>query len=85
VAGRDHWPAVSCALLAGGGIRGGEVIGATTRLGDTALSRPVHQQEVLATVYGHLGIDVERTTVPDFSGRPQYLLDRPAPIAELYA
>src|SRR5262249_23616072 len=45
-AGRDHWPQVSCALLAGGGMRTGQVIGATNRLGEYAKERPVHFQEV---------------------------------------
>jgi hypothetical protein len=82
-AGRDHWPGVSCALLAGGGLRTGRVVGATNRLAEVPLDRPVHFQEVLATVYHHLGIDVERTTVLDLNGRPRYLVDEHRPIAEL--
>jgi hypothetical protein len=50
-AGRDHWPRVSMALLFGGGMRVGQVIGSTDRLGGSAASRPVHYQDVLATVY----------------------------------
>ena len=73
--GRDHWPNVGCALLAGGGIRGGQVIGATDRLGDHATERPVHFQEILATLYRKLGIDINRATVNDLSGRPRYLVD----------
>ena len=46
-AGRDHWPLVSCALLAGGGMRTGQVIGSTNRLGEHAKDRPVSFQEVL--------------------------------------
>ncbi|MEX2286999.1 MAG: DUF1501 domain-containing protein [Planctomycetaceae bacterium] len=83
-AGRDHWPAVSSALLACGGIRGGQVIGSTTRLGETAKDRPVHFRDVLATIYRHLEIDVAATTVTDLGGRPQYLLDSHEPIAELF-
>jgi Protein of unknown function (DUF1501) len=75
-AGRDHWPAVSCALLAGGGMRTGQVIGSTDRLGGEAKDRPVHFQEVFATLYHRLGIDVNHVTLPDLSGRPQYLVDR---------
>src|SRR5262249_13691621 len=41
-AGRDHWPQVSCAILAGGGLRTGQAIGATNRLGEFAKERPVH-------------------------------------------
>jgi Protein of unknown function (DUF1501) len=82
-AGRDHWPGVSCALLAGGGLRTGQVIGKTNHLGEVPLDRPVHFQEVLATIYHHLGIDVEQTTVPDLNGRPRYLVEDHRPIAEL--
>ncbi len=74
-AGRDHWPQVSCALLAGGGMRTGQVIGRTNRLGEYAQDRPVHFQEVFATMYKNLGIDINRVTVRDLQGRPQYLVD----------
>ncbi|MDB6175760.1 MAG: hypothetical protein JWL59_5071 [Chthoniobacteraceae bacterium] len=73
--GRDHWPRVSCALLAGGGMKSGQVIGATDRLGGEAVERPVRFGEVFATLYNNLGIDVSKTTIPDLSGRPQYLVD----------
>jgi uncharacterized protein (DUF1501 family) len=82
-AGRDHWPAVSCALLAGGGIRTGQVIGSTNRLGEHAQDRPVHFQEVFATLYHRLGIDVNTVTLNDLSGRPQYLVDQVQPMREL--
>jgi len=75
-AGRDHWPQVSCALLAGGGINAGQVIGQTNRLGEVPQSRPVHFQEVFATLYKNLGINVDQVTLRDLSGRPQYLVDR---------
>jgi hypothetical protein len=81
-AGRDHWPQVSCALLAGGGMRTGQVIGSTNRLGEYALDRPVQFQEVVATLYHNLGIDTATTTIVDASGRPQYLVEQP-PIREL--
>jgi hypothetical protein len=73
--GRDHWPRVACALLAGGGMRHGQVIGATDRLGGEAVDRPVKFQEVFATLYHNLGIDVTQTTIPDLNGRPQYLVE----------
>ncbi len=73
--GRDHWPQVACAMLAGGGLRTGQVIGSTNRLGEHPKERPVHFQEVFATLYRSLGIDVVRTMLPDVSGRPQYLVD----------
>jgi len=73
--GRDHWPNVSCALLAGGGMKTGQVIGATDRLGGEAADRPVHFQEIFATVYHNLGINPNTSTVPDLTGRPHYLVD----------
>lgn len=81
-AGRDHWPQVSCALLAGGGIRTGQAIGATNRLGEYAQDRPVHFQEILATIYHNLGIHPASTTIVDPTGRPQYLVEMP-PMREL--
>lgn len=81
--GRDHWPQASCALLAGGGMRMGQAIGSTNRLGEVPRDRPVHYQDVFATLYHQLGIDVKTATIPDHSGRPQYLLDRHEPIREL--
>jgi hypothetical protein len=81
-AGRDHWSQVSCCLLAGGGIRAGQVIGSTNRLGEFATTRPVTPGEVIATVYQTLGIDPVTTTLHDQTGRPQYLVDK-APIREL--
>ncbi len=73
--GRDHWPQVACAFLAGGGIRAGQVIGATNKLGEFPTERPVHFQEVFATLYHNLGIDVSTATLPDRGGRPTYLID----------
>jgi hypothetical protein len=81
-AGRDHWPNVSFALLAGGGMRTGQVIGSTDRIGGTAKDRPVHIQSVFATLYQNLGLNAE-TSVPDRANRPMYLLDRFEPIREL--
>jgi hypothetical protein len=73
--GRDHWPNVACAVLAGGGIRAGQVIGATNRLGEHPVERPVHFQEVFATLYKNIGLDVNSATLKDFNGRPRYLID----------
>ena len=74
-AGRDHWPQVGGGLLAGGGFRTGQVIGATDRTGGTITRRPVHFGEVHATLYHHFGIDPHAVTLPDFTGRPHYLVD----------
>lgn len=83
-AGRDHWPRVSCALLAGGSMRHGQVIGATDRLGGEPAERPVTFGEVFATLYHTLGIDVNKVTLPDLSGRPQFLVpDGAQPMREL--
>jgi hypothetical protein len=73
--GRDHWPRVSFSLLAGGGMKHGQVIGSTDRLGGEANERPVQFGEVFASLYHSLGIDVNKVTVPDLSGRPQFLVD----------
>ena len=81
--GRDHWPKASCALLACGGMKTGQVIGSTDRLGGEPVTRPVYFGEVFATLYHNLGIDVSRTTVADLSGRPQYLVDGHQPMREL--
>ncbi|QDU39755.1 hypothetical protein Mal4_41020 [Maioricimonas rarisocia] len=83
--GRDHWPRVSCAMLAGGGMRSGQVIGETNRLGEYPVSRPVHFQEVFATLYRSLGIDIDHVALPDLQGRPRYLIEQNAyrPMPEL--
>jgi uncharacterized protein (DUF1501 family) len=82
--GRDHWPRVSCALMAGGSMRTGQVIGATDRLAGEAVDRPVTFPEVFATLYHNLGIDPNANTLVDLNGRPQYLVeDNAQPIREL--
>ena len=82
-AGRDHWPQVGCALLAGGGMKTGQVIGATDRLGGEITDRGVHFGEVFATLYHQLGLDPNRVALPDLSGRPQYLVEGWQPMREL--
>jgi hypothetical protein len=81
--GRHHWPAVGMALLAGGAMRTGQVIGATDRYAAQPVNRPVHYQDVMATLYHNLGISARKTTVLDPTGRPQYLLDQGEPLREL--
>lgn len=81
-AGRDHWPRVSFTLLAGGGMRTGQVIGATNKYAEFAKDRPVTFQSVFATLYHNLGIAPD-TAVPDRNGRPMYLLDNFEPIREV--
>jgi hypothetical protein len=82
-AGRDHWPQVGGGLLAGGGFRTGQVIGATDRHAAAITDRPVHFSEVLASLYRHLGIDAATAQLSDHTGRPQYLLEKPVPLPEL--
>ena len=83
-AGRDHWNRVNGALLAGGGMKVGQVIGSTDRQAALAKDRPVHFQEVFATLYRNLGLRPNTQTVTDLAGRPHYLVDDPhEPIREL--
>jgi hypothetical protein len=82
VAGRDHWPQSGFALLAGGGLEMGQVIGATDPRGENPRGRPYTPQNVLATLYHVLGID-PATTLPDHQGRPVYLLDDRERVREL--
>ena len=83
-AGRDHWPRVCCALMAGGGMRTGQVIGSTDRLGGEAADRPVSFAEVFATMYHNLGVNLNSERLFDFRGRPHYLVDPSVkPIREL--
>ena len=82
LAGRDHWPNVMSVLMAGGGLRTGQVIGKTDRLAQEATERKMSFQCVFATLYRQLGIPLE-TTLIDPNGRPQYLLDDREPILEL--
>lgn len=82
--GRDHWPQVNCVLMAGGGMKNGQVIGSTDRIAGEAASRPVTFGELYATLYHNMGIDVGRASIADFEGRPQFLVDDNAqPIKEL--
>jgi uncharacterized protein (DUF1501 family) len=82
-AGRDHWPQVSCALLAGGGLQMGQTIGETNRLGEYAAKRPIDMQEIVGTIYYALGVDPMSTTLHDPTGRPQFVVDKREPIREL--
>jgi len=82
-AGRDHWARVNSALLSGGGMRVGQVIGSTDSLGGSAVSTPIHYLDVLATVYYNLGID-PHAFISDRTGRPMSILPSTAqPIRQL--
>lgn len=80
--GRDHWPNAGVAVLAGGGFRVGQVIGATDAQGGRAKGKPYTPSNVLASLYGHLGID-PATAIPDHNKRPMYVLDDRETVREL--
>lgn len=80
--GRNHWPNVMSMTLAGGGMRHGQVIGASEPDGSDILERPVTPGDLAATIYRHMGVPLD-TTYLDFRGRPRYIVEGGAPIAEL--
>lgn len=81
-AGRDHWGSVMSVLMAGGGLPVGQIIGSSDSKGAVPKDRPYRPEDVLHTMYQHLGIDPSMTFV-DNSGRPRYVLERRNPIIEL--
>ena len=81
-AGRDHWPGVMSFLMAGGGIKGGQVIGATDRRGGSIQERPLSPGDLAATVFSHLDIDPGSHWINP-AGRPVPLVENGRPIAEL--
>jgi uncharacterized protein (DUF1501 family) len=80
--GRTHWPDAGFLWLAGGGLKTGQVVGASDARGEQAAGRPVRVSNVLATLYRVLGID-PATTFSDDNGRPQFVLDDREPVEEL--
>lgn len=80
--GRDHWPGAFSALIAGGSLRMGQVVGQTNSKAEYPLHDPVTPQDLMATVYRHLGIDPEMS-FEDFSGRPIPILPDGKPIPQL--
>lgn len=80
--GRDHWPGAMSVLVCGGGMRTGQIVGATNAKGEFPTERPLSPNDLWATVYRHLGIDY-RHAFPDLSGRPMPILPFGAPIEEL--
>ena len=71
--GRDHWPRAMSMLVSGGGMRTGQVIGATNSKGEEPVKRPLTPNDLWASVYKHLGINPEHT-FPDHGGRPMPIL-----------
>jgi len=80
--GRDHWGPVMSALVAGGGLKMGQVIGSSSDRGEFVKDRPYRVAQLLATIYRALGID-PASTFPNESGRPMYVLDDREPVLEL--
>lgn len=80
--GRDHWPQAMSMLLAGGGMRTGQVVGSTNAKGEEPKERPLTPNDLWATVYRHLGIDWTQSFL-DYSGRPMPILPFGEPISEL--
>jgi uncharacterized protein (DUF1501 family) len=80
--GRDHWGNSMFCLLGGGGVKGGQIVGATDRLGTAPHEHPVVPANIHATIYQVLGID-PKLQLLDPSGRPVNVLDDPTPIGEL--
>lgn len=81
--GRDHWPRANSMLFAGGGIRTGQVIGATDARGEDPIERRVGTGDFLATIYRHLGIDYRRIAIANHTGRPIPIVSQGEAISEL--
>ena len=81
--GRNHWPVVMSMCLAGGGLRHGQVIGATEADGGRIKERPVTPMDLAATIYQFFGVPLD-TTYADATGRPHYVVDNGKPVAELF-
>jgi hypothetical protein len=80
--GRDHWPVVMSMIMAGGGLRHGQVIGATTRDGGEIADRAILPGDIAATIYRHFGVPLD-TTYLDHQGRPLRIVEHGEPIREL--
>jgi hypothetical protein len=81
--GRDHWGGAGSIFVTGGGVKRGQVIGATDKSGVAVTTRPYSPADVAATMYASLGIDHDGMVV-DYQGRPRRILEHGAPISELY-
>lgn len=81
-AGRDHWPGAMSAIVAGGGLKTGVVVGSTGSKGEYPVERPLGPEDVIQTMYHVLGINPNHEFIDD-SGRPVRILNQGSPIAEL--
>jgi Protein of unknown function (DUF1501) len=83
-ASRDHWPQLSTAMMFGGGMRTGQVIGSSNDKAEYAVNRPVTHQEIFATLYHNVGINLAEAKALDLTGRPTFLVeDGVQPMREL--
>lgn len=80
--GRDHWPSAMSMLVSGGGMKTGQIVGATNGRGEYPIERPLSPNDLWATVYKFLGIDYEQS-FPDYQGRPMPILPFGEPIEEI--
>lgn len=81
-AGRDHWGTLMSVVLAGGGLKVGQIVGSSNDKAETPQDLPYRPENILATIYRHLGIDPQ-LTFNDFSGRPRYILENRTLVKEL--
>ena len=81
--GRNHWTNVASMALAGGGLRHGQVIGATEADGGDIKERPVNPGDLAATIYRHMGVPLD-ATYDDHTGRPIAIVQGGEPIRELF-
>jgi uncharacterized protein (DUF1501 family) len=82
--GRGHWTQAGFSLISGGGLKMGQVIGRTDKFAERPVGKPYTPQNVLASLYRAMGIDLATTALPDHTGRPIHLLDDCEPVAELF-
>ena len=81
-AGRDHWGNVMSVLLGGGGLKGGQIVGASNIKGERPIVQPLKPADVLCTIYHQLGINLE-TSFPNLAGRPIPIHNYGEPIRQL--
>ena len=81
-AGRDHWGNLMSVVLAGGGLKVGQVVGSSSAKGEVPQDLPYRPENILAVVYRHLGIDPQMT-FNDLSGRPRYVLENRTLVKEV--
>ncbi len=81
-AGRDHWASAGVACLGGGGIKTGQIVGATNKLGEFVIDSPVSPQDLAATIYHALGVPLTRWFKTQ-DGRPIELLPEGRPVRQL--